>query len=148
MINVQHQCLFVFGTRLTSLYTMMLILTPRSAAAFNIRSTRYCSHLAGGRRRYSSGESHPLKQSAFLDTLQTGTTYSRESRQTLWHSRGPLTLPTYSRMHRHTTWHRWLASRVRSSEIYWSTGHRDSLVHSAHPDGCGYGFLMGLTAWS
>ena len=33
----------------TSLYTMMLILTPRSAAAKSILSSRYFSFFAGGR---------------------------------------------------------------------------------------------------
>lgn len=43
----------------TSLYTIMFTRTPRCAAANSIRSSRYCSCFAGGRLRYSSGESHP-----------------------------------------------------------------------------------------
>ena len=43
----------------TSLYTMILTFTPRAAAAWSIRSSRYPSFRDGGLRRYNSGESHP-----------------------------------------------------------------------------------------
>ena len=37
---------------------MILILTPRAAAANSIRSSLYCSFCAGGLLKYSSGLSH------------------------------------------------------------------------------------------
>jgi hypothetical protein len=61
----------------TSLYTMTLTWTPRSAAAWSRASRRYCSLREGGRRRYSSGLSHqsriyilswaPMKRNVNID---------------------------------------------------------------------------------
>lgn len=92
---------------------MMLTLTPRWAAACSMRSTRYCSFFAGGRLKYSSGDSHPWRQKLVSNSnsytriakLQKSS-YNPESRSTPSRPPKPVTPPTCSCTRRHTTWRR------------------------------------------